>query len=112
MGNAFIKESTLTDIANVIRTKTGGTDLLLPSQMADAILNSSSGNVTIDGVKVKDDLAFKSILEDLKSMNLPYNFYNGSAVVLNGEIHILGGGDSSDSYTKHYTVSVTLYALI
>lgn len=43
MGNAFIKESTLTDIANAIRTKTGGTDLLLPSQMADAIL--SIGNV-------------------------------------------------------------------
>lgn len=43
MGNAFIKESTLTDIANAIRTKTGETDLLLPSQMADAIL--SIGNV-------------------------------------------------------------------
>ena len=43
MGNAFIKESTLTDIANAIRTKTGGTDLLLPSQMADAILNISGG---------------------------------------------------------------------
>ena len=34
-------------------------------------------------------------------INLPYNFYNGSAVVLNNEIHILGSGNSS-SYTKHY----------
>lgn len=43
MGNAFIKESTLTDIANAIRTKTGGTDLLLPSQMVDAILSIGGG---------------------------------------------------------------------
>ena len=32
---------------------------------------------------------------------LPYNFYNGSAVVYNNEIHILG---SSDAYTKHYAI--------
>ena len=31
---------------------------------------------------------------------MPYNFYNGSAVVLNNEIHILGSGDSG--YTNHY----------
>lgn len=37
--NVLIKESTLTDIANAIRTRTGSTDLLLPSQMANAILN-------------------------------------------------------------------------
>ena len=43
MGNAFIKESTLTDIANAIRAKTGGTDLLLPSQMADEINNIETG---------------------------------------------------------------------
>lgn len=38
ISNTFIKESTLTDIANAIRTKTGSSDLLLPGQMADAIL--------------------------------------------------------------------------
>lgn len=32
---------------------------------------------------------------------LPYNFYNGSAVIYNGEIHILGSSRSSD-YSKHY----------
>ena len=41
---------------------------------------------------------------ELKVLNkrvstLPYNFYGGSAVMLNGEIHILGGADST---TKHY----------
>lgn len=39
MRNVSIKESTLTDIANAIRTKSGETNLLLPSQMADAILS-------------------------------------------------------------------------
>lgn len=32
---------------------------------------------------------------------LPYYFHNGSAVVLNNEIHILGSS-SSGTYTKHY----------
>ena len=32
---------------------------------------------------------------------LPYNFYNGSAVVYNNEIHILGSNNSGN-YTKHY----------
>ena len=33
---------------------------------------------------------------------LPYNFYYGSAVVYNNEIHILGGSGSSGNQTKHY----------
>ena len=32
---------------------------------------------------------------------MPYEFYDGSAVVYNDEIHILGGNEST---TKHYTV--------
>ena len=32
---------------------------------------------------------------------LPYSFYQGSAVVYNNEVHILGSGYSSN-YTKHY----------
>ena len=32
---------------------------------------------------------------------LPYEFYNGSAVIYNNEIHILGGG-VSDNQTNHY----------
>lgn len=43
---------------------------------------------------------------ELKEINesvstLPYDFYNGCAVVLNGEIHILGT-DKSSNYRKHY----------
>ena len=36
---------------------------------------------------------------------LPYYFYNGSAAVLNNEIHILGG--SGDGETKHYKYNGT-----
>ena len=41
---------------------------------------------------------------ELKEFNksvstLPYSFYGGSAVMLNGEIHILGGANST---TNHY----------
>ena len=35
---------------------------------------------------------------------LPYNFYEGSAVVLNNEIHILGG---ENHYTNHYKYNGT-----
>lgn len=38
MGKAFIKEETLTAIGDAIRTKTGSTDLMLPGDMAGAIL--------------------------------------------------------------------------
>jgi hypothetical protein len=37
MGKAFIQESTLTDIADAIRSKNGSNDTYLPSEMADAI---------------------------------------------------------------------------
>ena len=37
---------------------------------------------------------------------LPYYFHNGSAVVLNNEIHILGSSDDS-TYTKHYKYNGT-----
>ena len=44
---------------------------------------------------------------------LPYSFYWGSAVVLNNEIHILGGGDSSSGHrAKHYIVATPVYKRI
>ena len=38
--------------------------------------------------------------------NAPYivaNFYNGSAVVYDAKIHILGGGKSGSTYKIHYS---------
>ena len=42
---------------------------------------------------------------------LPYDFYDGSAVVLNNEIHILGGSDSGN-YTKHYKYNGTYWSRV
>ena len=66
-------------------------------------LGGGGANVTIDGVKVKDELNLVSEIFDVnKSVStLPYNFNIGSAVVYNNEIHILGSGHST-SYKKHY----------
>ena len=65
--------------------------------------------VTIDGVQHSENLAFESKLVDLKLGDLPYNFYSGSAVILNGEIHILGGGGDS---TKHYKFNGTSWTSV
>ena len=59
------------------------------------------GNVTIDGVPFEgDELNLTSTALDLKMPDLPYDFENGSAVVYNNEIHIMGS--NSSGYTKHY----------
>ena len=42
----------------------------------------------------------KNIISPNPSVSLPYNFYRGSAVVYNNEIHIMGGGYRT--YTYHY----------
>ena len=61
------------------------------------------GNVTIDGVPFEgDSLVLKSRTDDIKEIDLPYNFHSGSAIVLNNEIHILGSSDSSSTYKYHY----------
>ena len=62
-------------------------------------LGGGGANVTIDGVKVKGELNLVSELLDVSVSTLPYTFYFGSAVVLNGEIHILGSNGGS---TNHY----------
>ena len=59
---------------------------------------------TIDGVPYEGNtliLQTDSIALNKSISTLPYEFYGGSAVVLNGEIHILGSYDSGNS-TKHY----------
>lgn len=60
--------------------------------------------VTINGEKVNRVLNLVEIGRDWSletSMNLPYNFYQGSGVALNEEIHILGGSKTG-TYTNHY----------
>ena len=57
MGNAFIKESTLTAIANAIRAKTGGTTTMLPSEMAGEITNMKVGGGSGSYVWTKQGMA-------------------------------------------------------
>ena len=63
---------------------------------------------TLGGGKPEGLYAWKKseIGSELKVLNesvssLPYNFYRSSAVVLNGEIHVLGSGYSGNFF-KHY----------
>lgn len=46
MANVLIDESTMTDIGNAIRNKTGKTDLMYPSEMAGEISNITTGSVS------------------------------------------------------------------
>ena len=65
-----------------------------------------------EGIWIQTNQVYQSITTDKNILNeggewgsvmtdLPYNFYYGSAVVYNGEIHILGSY-SLNCYTKHY----------
>ena len=59
MSNVYLQDSTLTAIGDAIREKGGTSDLLLPSEMAPAILNlstggsSSSGGINLSDIKIK-----------------------------------------------------------
>ena len=58
----------------------------LLEQIKSSLNNNSSG--------------FQQVIkEQIELLNLPYEFYRGSAVVYNNEIHIIGG---NGTYTKHY----------
>lgn len=63
------------------------------SDTSDTSYNDSRTFRTWDGE------TFKSYYNTSDSQYLPYDFYDGSSVVLNGEIHILGG---SGNNTAHY----------
>ena len=66
---------------------------------------------TKDGIWIKTSVPYKNVktmtnigaheaVNSIMSGTLPYKFYNGSAVVFNGEIHILGG---TEGKTNHFS---------
>ena len=59
MANVLIEESTMTGIADAIRAKTGGTDLMLPAAMPDEIagIQTGSGIDTSDATATAEDMA-------------------------------------------------------
>ena len=77
------------------------------------VVGTGGSKVTIDGVKYSEDLDLTSFLQDMNISTLPYSFYNGCAVVLDGEIHILGGGSSIGTTSKnHYKFNGTEWVSI
>ena len=64
---------------------------------------SGGSSVIIDGTEFKGTLELiTSFLPTDYIGDLPYNFVQGSAVIYNNEIHILGSTDSSTVYKYHY----------
>lgn len=66
--------------------------------------SSGSGNVVeIDGVEVDGDLKLVKKTVNVSLPNLPFDLEEGSAVVYEGEIHVLGGSnfDNNYDYMKH-----------
>ena len=59
MANVLIEESTMTGIADAIRAKTGGTDLMLPAAMPDEIagIQTGGGIDTSDATATAEDMA-------------------------------------------------------
>lgn len=59
MANVLIEESTMTGIADAIRAKTGGTDLMLPAAMPEEIagIQTGSGIDTSDATATAEDMA-------------------------------------------------------
>ena len=66
--------------------------------------SGSGSSVTIDDVVYEGDLKLKSVISDVKLPNTPYNSRFGSVVVLDGEIHLIGGEIvySDNANRNHY----------
>ena len=97
--------STMVSTLNSLNTKIGTTDIsAVGSTVTEAIrnLNSNLGSkVIVDGEERKD-LRFRSVYYDKDCGELPYEFYDGSAVVYNYDIHILGTNNNTTDCKKHY----------
>ena len=110
MSKLLIDETSITGLADAIRTKGGTTALLKPGDMPSTIANMSGGggSFTIDGESATEDLnLFTEWGEDVKLHSTPYDFWQGCAVNYNHFIHILGGGNTSTTrkYFYKYTGS-------
>lgn len=67
----------------------------------DSLYLNNKKKIMLDGVEYKGVLKMVSEFGWLGPMTLPYEFHYGTAVVLNGEIHILGSYRNADCL-KHY----------
>ena len=102
-------------VANAITdkgVKTLATDSF--TTMSNNISKIDTGkDIMVDGKPIDKEFELISVGEKTTIQNsLPYSFFNGSAVVFNNEIHILGGGDSSSDHTKHYKFNGTTWTQV
>ena len=76
-------------------------DVVNVSDIGDGVTFTKDNDQNYSRLKLGFDVLPSIIWEDLG--DLPYDFYNGSAVVLDDEIHIFGGGQSHlESNYYHY----------
>lgn len=101
MANILVNESSLSAIANAIRSKNGSQETYKPSQMADAILNISGGGST-------PVLGTKTITENGTYSASNDSLDGFSAVTVN--VSSSGGGTSGtlvgDGTTKSFGISL------
>ena len=97
-----------TTVANAITEKgvETATDATF-AVMAENIEKISGGStVAINGEiwqgKALNLNSYSILPVNIDTSTLPYNFNYGQVVIFNNEIHILGGGNNSTEYTKHY----------
>ena len=82
------------DAAKALLEDSGVGLAAIKEAVSSGVTSGSAGGLQIENIT--NDTASGNV----SATNLPYEFYNGSAVVLNGEIHILGS--SSSSYYKYH----------
>ena len=70
------------------------------SYLVPAGYHNGSGTVSVPKVSKDTGMTAAGFTYTTDIDDLPYEFYSGSAVVYNNEIHILGSGGGN--YTKHY----------
>lgn len=109
MGTVYLQDSTLTAIGNAIRSKTGESGLLLPSQMPSAIqgITTGGGGGTGD-INVKDILENAISIESLNYYGLLDEYYNQNSIELNLAPTKVGGSSTFRYSTLCDDISVDI----
>lgn len=109
MSKVLIKNSTLTDIANAIREKTGDTQSLLPSEMSEKIKSISTG---VDAAKIANrEYDFGNFMITETVLNVPIyafnamdSYTNPNLTEINYERTFMGSGIKSFKAPKLVTM--------
>lgn len=92
MAEYLIKDSTLTEIADAIRTKTGSTDTITANNMANKILTIVSGGSTIEDISTESEMNSALAFENIGKI-YRYTGETGETYV-SGDIYVVESDDS------------------